>query len=410
MFLLFKIISLIYLLFSSNFWLGLLLPSTPVIIIINLVMGWYVISNRGVRIKITARSIMLVSTLIAIMLWYSVISGFIFGIVMLLSYLPAVYLYFLPYERKIKLLYFVTKWLGILLIGSIIVFISTLVTVYPPPLAIFYLEDLNYDPFLNYGFYLQQTSENSIVPRFNAFFLEPGHLSIVCAFLIIANKFNFKDNKYCYVLLISVLLSFSLAGYVILGVSYFLYSVKDIKTLIGVGLVGGILFLGSQLWNNGDNVVNDLIFSRLQYDENKGVSGNNRTTPETDALFDVMVESGEIIQGIENKDDIRIRGAGYKVFLIRYGVITTILVFIFYLCLIPKKVNRKYAFVFVSMIVLCFLQRAYPWWFSWLLPFVLGTGTTFKRIKYSHGRSVPNKMTNNSYLSHNDLNDKLVLR
>lgn len=387
MFLLFKVISLIYLLFSSNFWLGLLLPSTPVIILINVVMGLYIISSKSVRIRITKRSLMLIASLMAITLWYSIISGVIYGIVMLLSYLPAVYLYFLPYRSKINLLYFITKWLSILLIASIGVFISTLIVNYPPPLAIFYMEDLNYDPFLNYGLFLKSTADFGIVPRFNAFFLEPGHLSIISAFLIIANKFDFRGNKYCFVLLLSVIMSFSLAGYVLLGISYVMFSVKNIRTLFGIALMGGIIFIGTQLWNNGDNVVNELIFSRLQYDENKGVSGNNRTTPETDALFDSMVYSGEIVKGIDNKEDIRIRGAGYKVFLIRYGIITTILVFIFYLCLIPKNVNRKYAFIFITMILLCFLQRAYPWWFSWLLPFTLGTGTVCRKIKrkgYQH--------------------------
>lgn len=264
---------------------------------------------------------------------------------------------------------------------SIIVFFSVLYFDYSPPLAIFIAEDFNYPPYLNYGLYLKSTADYGLIPRFNAFFLEPGHLALISTFLLIANQFKFKENPYCYVLLVSVIMSFSLAGYVLLGVSYALYTIKNIRTLLMIATVGGIFFLGSQLWNNGNNVVNELIFSRLEYDENKGVSGNNRTTPETDALFDVMVSSGEIIRGIENKDDIRIRGAGYKIFLIKYGIITTVLVFSFYIFLIPKQANRKYALMFLVVIILCFLQRAYPWWYSWLFPFTLGTGTVLNQSR-----------------------------
>lgn len=375
MFPLFKITSLIYLLFSSNFWLALWLPSTPIILLTNIIMLLCVIGDKIVRIRMTSRFLLLICCLMGITIWYAVISGVIYGIVMCLSYLPAVYLYVLPYNRKVSLLKFVTKWYGIMVAFSMVVFFSVLYLNYSPPLAIFVAEEFNYPPYLNYGLYLKSTGDYGLIPRFNAFFLEPGHLALISTFLLIANQFKFKDKPYCYVLLLSVLMSFSLAGYVLLGVSYALYTIKNVKTLLAIATMGGVLFLGSQLWNNGNNIINELIFSRLEYDESKGVSGNNRTTPETDALFDVMVSSGEIVKGIENKEDPRIRGAGYKIFLIKYGVITTVLVFAFYFCLIPKRVNRKYALIFLLVIILCFLQRAYPWWYSWLLPFTLGTGT-----------------------------------
>ncbi|MDE7343204.1 MAG: hypothetical protein K2N19_04215, partial [Muribaculaceae bacterium] len=42
--------------------------------------------------------------------------------------------------------------------------------------------------------------------------------------------------------------------------------------------------------------------------------------------------------------------------------------------LIPKGANVRYSASFVLIIILVFLQRAYPDWYSWLLPYVLGIG------------------------------------
>lgn len=383
MFLVFKITSLIYLLLSSYFWPALFIPSTPILILTNVIMVLYLIAANDVKLRITARFIFICFLLLSISIWYGVISGIIYGIVMFLSFIPAVYLYILPVHRKQALLYFVTKWLAILIGISMIVFALVLLLNLTPPLGILIADGFNYPPYLNYFIYIKSTDAFSIFPRFNAFFLEPGHLAVICSFLLMANQFNFKKNKYCYILLLSVIMSFSVAGYVLLGVSYALLTIRNIRTLLGITIFGGILFLGAQLWDNGDNVLNELVFSRLQYDEDKGISGNNRTTPETDELFEQMIENGEIIIGIDNKEDIRIRGAGYKIFLIRYGVITTILIFCFYFALIPKSANKKYAYIFLFIIMLCFLQRAYPWWYSWLLPFALGVGIVRKHTKLS---------------------------
>ena len=44
--------------------------------------------------------------------------------------------------------------------------------------------------------------------------------------------------------------------------------------------------------------------------------------------------------------------------------------------LINPKANRRFSISFFLFICIIFLQRAYPGWYSWLLPYVLGIGIT----------------------------------
>ncbi len=73
------------------------------------------------------------------------------------------------------------------------------------------------------------------------------------------------------------------------------------------------VYVVTDLWNDGDNPVNILIFERLQYDEKKGIAGNNRTVQATDKLFSTSSKYGELWLGL-GKDGINnssIKGAGF---------------------------------------------------------------------------------------------------
>ena len=66
--------------------------------------------------------------------------------------------------------------------------------------------------------------------RFSGPFAECGHMSMICAFLLYANRFNLQQ-WYNIVFFISVLFSLSLAGYVLLGLGLLLYSMKLVIVL-----------------------------------------------------------------------------------------------------------------------------------------------------------------------------------
>ena len=68
-----------------------------------------------------------------------------------------------------------------------------------------------------------------------------------------------------------------------------------------------------------------------------------------------------------------IQGAGYKLYLMKYGIIGTFLIFLFYYTIYRKSQNRKLMCSMLIVYILAFLQRAYPFWTSWIMIFTCAT-------------------------------------
>lgn len=375
----FKIINLFYFFFSSFAWWSFFFPRNYIPVFVDIIM-MICLMFSGFKLRITQRAVIILVTLFL----FSAFSGYIlmpmYGLVVFFTYLPALFLYVLPSPKKLELLSFVTKWFSLILLFSIVVYFATYIISFPV-LGVFKAEDLNYPPYDNYLFFIKQRMYDNFVYRFNAWYLEPGHLAMIGSLLLFANKFNFKQNKYLWIILTGIFLSFSLAGYIITIIGFALLYVKSIPKLVIfiVALIGLNWFI-TDIWNGGDNPVNVLIFERLQFDRDKGISGNNRTTEMTDNFFEECVKDGTIILGVRTMkaDNLRIRGAGYKIFILRYGLISLMFVLIIYMLLQNPKANKRYAYSFFILIIVIFIQRAYPNWYSWLLPFVLGIGVSLR--------------------------------
>lgn len=309
-----------------------------------------------------------------------------YGFLTFFTYLPAIALFNLSRREKQNTLQFVTKWFSIWMALSLGIYLLTRVINITAPLGTFIIQDNDfYPPFRNYLFFIENTHFlNSLLYRFNGPFLEPGHLATVCSLLLLANKFNFKENKCLWIILSCVLLSFSLAGYVLTSLGYVLIKLKNWKYVISIAFLTSILYLFvTVFWNGGDNPVNTTVVERLEFDPKKGIVGNNRTTERTDAYFKRLNENGQLWTGIGSiEKNNKIVGAGYKIYLIRYGIISTIFIFLFYYKLIPKYANKRYAYIFLFILIASFMQRAYPHWYSWILSFTLGVGTTSSKGLY----------------------------
>ncbi len=309
-----------------------------------------------------------VIAMIALALWSIWIDGYGSGIYTFLTYFPVLILIQLPTDYLKDLLYSVTKWYAIMLGLSLIIYFITLVI--PLPSFGRYVHP-TYVPFDNYLFYIKTTWDNEIFTRFNAFFLEPGHQALVSTFLLLANSFQFKKNVYCYILLLGVIFSFSLAGYMLLGIGWILLTIKDIKrSILVLAVFSGLYVITINL---GNTAVNELIINRLEYDEEKGIKGNNRFTEGTDFLYEKSIKKGLSLRGMKGYTDTEnIAGAGFKIYVIRLGWIGVILAALFYLSVIPPRCNTRYTVIYLIVLALCFTQRSYPGWYSWLLPYVLG--------------------------------------
>lgn len=365
----FRITNLLWLFISTYWWITAAYNLGPFLVIINAIM---IISMglMSIKINFNAQFGRIIAILILIALWTTWIDGLAMGLTTILMYLPVLYLIQLPIDYKENLLNFTTKWYAILITISLLMYMASHFVSLP---SIGTFVHSIYPPFLNHIFYLESTFDYGTFVRFNAFFLEPGHQALLSTFLILANRFYFKKCPWLWILLIAVIFSFSLAGYLLLFTGYAFLKINSvgrglIALLILAAVIGGAIY-----WSGGNNAMNELIVRRLEQDSEKGIKGNNRFTNNTDFTYTRATKSKDIWTGVKEKTNISlIEGAGYKIYIINYGFIGVILSFLFYLSLVPPHPNYRYTISFLIVLILCFIQRSYPTWYSWLFPYVMG--------------------------------------
>lgn len=264
-----------------------------------------------------------------------------------------------------------------------------------PGLPMMHPNNANYY-FANYGFLLKGIGEYEADGlRFQSYFLEPGYLGTFFAFLLYTIRFDFSKYKLGIVLLISEILSLSLAGYFLTVIGFILSQRskgKRISFFIPVFVFAVLIYIVANTYNDGDNYVNKKIIERLEVDDEKGIKGNNRAGEGTDYYFERSLLDGSFIFGLgydriekinggkgweDNKDyNNQIRGAGYKVYILQKGIVSAVLFLLAYYY-IGVRVNRdrKYSWGYFFIVFVTFLQASYPESFSWLIPYILGTRT-----------------------------------
>ena len=74
-----------------------------------------------------------------------------------------------------------------------------------------------------------------------------------------------------------------------------------------------------------------------------------------------------------------IGGSGFKIYILKHGLIGVLLVLAFYISLIPPRPDWHFTLAFLFILALCFVQNSYPGWTSWLLPYVLSLNIYSRR-------------------------------
>ncbi len=227
--------------------------------------------------------------------------------------------------------------------------------------------------YTNYFFFLiDDRTLWAFFPRFSSVFLEPGHLGTACA-LLLSTQFGKWKKWYNISILIALLLSFSLAAYVIYVVIIFLKLWTQGKHFIKklVIITGGIsaIVIGSFFYNNGENLLHDLILIRLELEDGE-LAGNNRVTEDFDTDFEKLCTSSSIIFG-KKRENPGFGNSGYKVFIYENGLIGTALMLTFYIISLGKIRNRKATTSAFILAFLGFIVRGYPLWYSNYLPYYI---------------------------------------
>lgn len=294
---------------------------------------------------------------------------------------PILFVLMIPSMKKQRLLVFCSKGLAIISGISLIAFIALFFTELPNIGEIVdeTTEDVN--SYYNYTNYVVLLKGAFYDIRFNAIFREPGHLAMISSYFLFANRFDLR-KWYNITLLIVIFFTLSLAGYILLliGYSFNLLLTDGFKRFCKrIFIFIAFLFI-AVMWivnyDDGDNIVNDLIVARLEYDEEKGIEGNNRVGGRTDQVFSEAIQNGSAIIGVGRDEQAhlasigKVTGAGYKIHILSKGFIGTFLIFSFYYILARGASYRKFAFYMLLLYCISFWQRAYPIWSAWIIPFI----------------------------------------
>lgn len=193
--------------------------------------------------------------------------------------------------------------------------------------------------------------------RFSSIFSEPGYLGIMLTFLLFINKFDLKDRRNI-VYLISLLLTLSLAGYIMALLAYTAHRLELSKNRIavlvsiGIALMAGYLFFSN--YKGGNNAINDAIIARLKVEEDGNIAGNNRTSEALDKQFEDFLTSTDLFFGVPNRDQIEF-GVGYKKFLMKNGLLGFLL-FLLFLTGIAKRSGHYRSWILFILYVLIFAR------------------------------------------------------
>lgn len=287
---------------------------------------------------------------------------------------------FLSQKDKSALLDFISNAMCILLTISLIGWCLYLAGYTFP---VFEYVDLKNDQhYLNnhYVFYDNANRLSDFFPRFRAFFIEPGQLATPCLFLFFARGAILKD-KINIILLLAILFSFSLIGYVALFIGIFLKNLFVDKKYRIARIIGFVLIIYSIGWYSLKNASEDdplmsLIIERLEYDEELGISGNNRTDVNFDNHFNRFLKSDKIFWGMG--DEIKVgygswtnHASGIKKFFVNFGLLGIITMILLTGLLLKRNYCRE-TLLFFIIIWMAFLVRDMLQTSFWLILAILG--------------------------------------
>lgn len=266
-------------------------------------------------------------------------------------------------ERILDILSFITKWLAIVVLISMVFYVLFLLGVSLPHYTLALSGNSRKEALENYYFFVHAYNLYGSI-RFNSIFLEPGYLTLGVAPLLFIHKYNVK-NKYVFILLLSQLLSFSLAGLILLafGFLYCMFCSNERRNISRI-ISGVIILLISifLLYNFfGENYFNEKIFSRLQLVDGD-FSIKERSSLYLDGVYDKMINSNKKWFGTTFDVSFSEKGvSGYKLFAVRNGIIGILLVFLAYVSLISyKRIRFNYMTGFIILCLLLLYQNSYP--------------------------------------------------
>ena len=213
----------------------------------------------------------------------------------------------------------------------------------------------------HYLFLLDDRNLFTIVPRFNSYFPEPGHIGSAAAFLLFAQRGHWR-KWYNMVLLATIAFSFSLAAYIYLTAIIFLNLWIEKKKMFRKLAITIAFFIAAITtaftYNGGNNLVHDLILLRLEVNDDK-LEGDNRVTGNFEKDYENYIGSSDMLFGRSYDNTVEFGNAGFKVFFYDHGLAGVILVFLFYFLALWNAPNKRAVTSAFIVLTLYFIVSAY---------------------------------------------------
>lgn len=228
--------------------------------------------------------------------------------------------------------------------------------------------------YYNYYFFLVDISSVSLDKwRFSGCFLEPAHIGVASAVLLISQNYNLK-KWYNVVLLLTIIISFSLAAYVLIVFGLYIKVMLTSKYIVVYTLI--LLFVSILLaliafnYNQGDNFINKYIFERLVFEDGK-MAGDNRVSHGFKKDYERFMDSNKVWFGTKY-DQNRYEGgnAGYRVYIYQNGLIGLLLIILLYFSLIPSGTPVSLALFLLTLNAMIFWKGGTPLWYNLIIPYL----------------------------------------
>ena len=248
---------------------------------------------------------------------------------------------------------------------------------------------LIYDYSNYYFFLLDDRDIFTIIPRFHSVFLEPGHMGTMTVMLLFTQIGKWK-KWYNVSMIVATLISFSLAAYgLFVGVIFLGLWVRGkdvIKKAVYIGAVLAVISIGSFYYNNGNNMLHDLIMIRLEMNDGE-LAGDNRVTGNFEADYESLINSSDALWGRDRNTDMS-GNSGYRVFIYDYGLVGLFLVVVFYLFAMYNPRNLKAMTAVFIIATLNFIIRGYPLWYANFIPIYCVAKCAFDTQQLPNNKSI----------------------
>ena len=213
----------------------------------------------------------------------------------------------------------------------------------------------------HYLFLLDDRNLFTIVPRFNSYFPEPSHVGSAAAFLLFAQRGHWRQ-WYNIVLFTTIAFSFSLASYIYITAIIFLNLWIEKRDLFRKLAITVAIFVAAIItaftYNGGENLVHDLIFLRLEVEDDQ-LAGDNRVTGNFEKDYENFLGSSDILFGRSFDNTVEFGNAGFKVFFYDHGFVGILLVFLFYYVALRNAQNKRAVISVFVVLALYFFPSAY---------------------------------------------------